>query len=55
MPALKTEDEQFAYMKALFDKSKGVIRSRAVTRKSDNQVFRPGDEKEDEMWHTADP
>ena len=55
VPALKTEDEQFAYMKNLFDKSNGVIRSRAVTRKSDSQVFRPGDAKEDEMWHTADP
>ncbi len=55
VPALKTEDEQFAHMKALFDKSNGVIRSRAVTRKSDSQVFRPGDAKEDEMWHTADP
>lgn len=55
VPALKTEDEQFAHMKKLFDASGGVIRSRVVTRKSDNQAFRPGDEKEDEMWSTADP
>ncbi len=55
VPVLKTEDDQFAHMRKLYDASGGVIRSRVVTRKSDNAPFRPGDEKEDEMWHTADP
>jgi hypothetical protein len=55
VPVLAAEDAQFEYMKKLFDSSGGKIRSRVVTRKSDNAVFRPGDAKEDEMWHTADP
>ena len=37
VPVLKTEDDQFAHMRKLFDASGGVIRSRVVTRKSDNQ------------------
>jgi hypothetical protein len=55
IPALKTEDERFVYMKDLFDRSGGVIRSRALTAHGSTTPNRPGSEKEMELWHTFEP
>lgn len=55
IPAMKTEDEQFAYMKDLFDRSSGVIRSRVLTTHGSKTPHRPGGEKEMELWDTVKP
>jgi hypothetical protein len=55
IPALKTGDEQFAYMKDLFDRSGGVLRSRALTTHGSTTPNRPGSEKEMELWHEFTP
>ena len=55
IPVLNTEDEQLRYMMELFDRSKGVIRSRAMMKKGDKTPYRPGEYQEGQLWHTTDP
>ena len=54
-PFLKTEDEQAAHMKDLFDRSGGKIRSRVVQEKGATRVRRPGESDELDIWETVHP
>ncbi|HEY8801765.1 MAG TPA: hypothetical protein VIN00_01695 [Candidatus Dormibacteraeota bacterium] len=53
--ALNTQDEQFDYMKDLFDRSKGALRSRVLTRHGSKTPERPGSEKDMELWNISTP
>ena len=54
-PALKTEADQITYMKDLFDRSGGKIRSRVIQEKGATRRVRPGESDEVQMWETVDP
>jgi hypothetical protein len=54
-PFLKTEDDQVAHMKDLFDRSGGKIRSRVVQEKGKQEVHRPGGANELQIWETSQP
>jgi hypothetical protein len=54
-PALKTEADQITFMKDLFDRSGGKIRSRVIQEKGATRKVRPGESDEVQMWETVDP
>jgi hypothetical protein len=54
-PRLGTDDERFTYMKDLFDRSGGVIRSRVVEDTRTKKRHRPGEQKELDLWETTKP
>jgi hypothetical protein len=54
-PFLKTDDEQVAHMKDLFDRSGGKVRSRVVQEKGNRRTHRPGEADELQIWETTKP
>jgi len=54
-PALKTDEERIAHMTDLFDRSGGVIRTRALQQKGSARVVRPGESDEVQFWETVTP
>ena len=54
-PAFKTDDARVAHMTDLFDRSGGVIRTRALQQKGSARVVRPGEQDELTFWEKTHP
>jgi hypothetical protein len=53
--ALKTDDEKLDYMRDLFDRSGGVIRSRYVNETGAAAKYRPNEQGEADLWESTTP
>ena len=53
--ALKTDDEKLDYMRDLFDRSGGVIRSRYVNETGATAKYRPNEKGEADLWESTTP
>lgn len=53
--ALKSVDEKLAYMRDLFDRSGGVIRSRYVNETGATAKYRPNEKGEADLWESTSP
>ena len=53
--ALKTDDEKLDYMRDLFDRSGGVIRSRYVNETGAAAKYRPNEKGEADLWESTTP
>jgi len=53
--ALKTDEEKLAYMRDLFDRSGGVIRSRYVNESGATAKYRPNEQGEADLWESTSP
>ena len=53
--ALSTDKEKLDYMRDLFDRSNGVIRSRYVNESGATAKSRPNDKDEAELWESTTP
>jgi hypothetical protein len=53
--ALKTNDEKIDYMRELFDRSGGVIRSRYVNETGATAKYRPNEKGEADLWESTTP
>jgi hypothetical protein len=53
--ALKSNDEKLTFMRELFDRSGGVIRSRYVNETGATAKYRPNEQGEADLWESTTP